>query len=46
MKTSGEWLVFEPMESLDEIWHTTQHAVKSGECGRGGTAARCSTSWL
>ena len=41
---SGKWLIFEPMESLDETWHMIRHAVEGGEFGRGCTGAKCSTA--
>ena len=45
MKASGKWLVFEPMESLDETWQMIRRAVESGEFGRSCTGARCSTGF-
>lgn len=41
----GKWLVFEKMESLDEMWHMIRRAVEGGEFGRGCTGARCSTAF-
>ena len=41
----GKWLIFEPMVSLDETWHTIRRAVESGEFGKGYKGARCSTSF-
>ena len=42
---SGNWLVFEPMESLDETWHMIRHAIESREFGKGCIGARCSTAF-
>ena len=44
-KARGKWLIFEPMELLDETWHTIRRAVEGGEFGRGCTGARCSTAF-
>ena len=45
MKAGGKWLIFKPMELLDETWHTVRHAMESGEFGRGCTGAKCSTAF-
>jgi hypothetical protein len=42
---SGNWLIFEPMDSLDETWHMIRRAVEGGEFGRGCTGARSSTAY-
>jgi hypothetical protein len=42
---SGNWLVFEPMESLDETWHMIRRALESREFGKGCTGAKCSTAF-
>ena len=44
-EASGNWLVYEPMDSLDETWHMIRHAVESGKFCRGCTGARCSTAF-
>ena len=44
-KARGKWLIFEPMELLDETWHMIRRAVEGGEFGRGCTGARCSTAF-
>lgn len=45
-KPSGKWLVFEPMESLDETWHMIRNDVEAGQIGRVGcTSAKCSTAF-
>ena len=43
-KTLGKWLVFKPLEELDETWHRIRRAVESGELG--STGAKCSTAML
>ena len=44
-EASGNWLVYEPMDLLDETWHMIRHAVESGKFCRGCTGARCSTAF-
>ena len=41
-KTLGKWLVFKPLEELDETWHMIRRAVESGELD--STGAKCSTA--
>ena len=42
-KTLGKWLVFKPLEELDETWHMIRRAVESGELD--STGAKCSTAY-
>ena len=41
-ETLGKWLVFKPLEELDETWHMIRRAVESGELD--STGAKCSTA--
>ena len=43
-KALGKWLVFKPLEELDETWHMIRKAVESGELD--STGAKCSTAML